>query len=751
MTIAIMQPTYFPWLGYFDLIDQSDLFVFLDNVQFERRSWQQRNRIKTSQGLEYLTVPVLKAGRYEQLVRDVEIVRSGLFPDKHLRVIEQHYRRCPYFNTYFPQLAEILKSPITSLAALNEQIIRRLAGLLGLRTPFRVSSSLKAQGRRAGLLAAICEEVGATTYLSPIGSFEYLQTEHVEFDRLAIPIVFQNFEHPQYRQQTAPFVPYASVLDLLFNEGEAAREIIRSGRRPPFSLEELARLRLSHGVILPKSDFVVSPVEGTPATCCSLLIRADGNTTIGTGHVMRCLALAEGWRDTREDAAFAMRTTTEPLNERLRQQRFESRQLTAIMGTGEGALQTIAVAQAMQSEWVVLDGCNFKGDYQQQIKEAGLKVLTVDDYGHAETYPADIVLNQNLAANPQWYARRGQQTRLLLGPRYVLLRRQFAAWKDWRREIAPLARKVLITLGGADADNITSQVIESLRGLDVELKVVVGGSNPHFNQLCSLIQPPCSILRDALDMPDLMAWADVAVSASGLTSCELAFMGLPHLVLALEEKQRPNVEALDAAGVARKTTPDRLADDLRALLNDASWRAKMSRRGRELVDGQGVSRVIANLRAASLALRPAREDDAHLFGEWAGDPGFRAALRLPVELSREACRQWFCERVNAPNAGFYLATNSGNVPLGQIYFEVRGDEAFLFAGLAKEFRGRRYGAGLILRGSEQCFADRPVKRINAACLPQNTAAVRALKLAGYHDSGEAAWQNQSLRHFILDR
>lgn len=167
MTIAISQPTYLPWLGYFDLIDQSDTFVVLDSVQFEKQSWQQRNRIKTPPGLLWLTVPVVFRGRLEQRIHEVEIRDPG-FWQKHVRAIELSYRRAPYFNRYFPQVAEILQScgPGCLLADLNLRLIRWFCGILGIQTPLLRSSSMNEEGRRSEFLVNVCRSLRADVYLS---------------------------------------------------------------------------------------------------------------------------------------------------------------------------------------------------------------------------------------------------------------------------------------------------------------------------------------------------------------------------------------------------------------------------------------------------------------------------------------------------------------------------------------------------------------------------------------------------------
>jgi WbqC-like protein len=241
MKVAICQPTYLPWLGYFDLMDQVDTFVLLDSVQFEKQSWQQRNRIKTPTGLQWLTVPVVFRGRLGQKIDEVEI-RDSEFWRNHARAIELNYARAPFFENYFPGLMEIFRSVghNVRLVDLNLQLIQWLMRWLGVTTPLVRSSSLNRQGKRSELLASICAAMDATSYLSPIGSAEYLLREVNAFEAQNIEVSFHHYQHPQYRQQFGAFIPYASVLDLLFNEGERSMEIIRSGRGIPFSVEQVA-------------------------------------------------------------------------------------------------------------------------------------------------------------------------------------------------------------------------------------------------------------------------------------------------------------------------------------------------------------------------------------------------------------------------------------------------------------------------------------------------------------------------------
>ena len=243
MRVAISQPAYLPWLGYFDLMDQCDAFVLLDSVQFEKQSWQQRNRIKTPLGLQWLTVPVEFRGRLGQKINEVEIRQTDFFKN-HLRAIELNYRRAPHFERYFPGLAEIVESasPATFLADLTIRLIEWFREELGIHTRLLRSSGLPAVGRRSELLVNLCKGFDADSYLSPRGSSVYLLDELSQFEDAGIAIMFQHYEHPEYPQQFPPFCPFASVLDLLFNVGEGALEIVRSGRRAPLQPHELAEI-----------------------------------------------------------------------------------------------------------------------------------------------------------------------------------------------------------------------------------------------------------------------------------------------------------------------------------------------------------------------------------------------------------------------------------------------------------------------------------------------------------------------------
>jgi UDP-2,4-diacetamido-2,4,6-trideoxy-beta-L-altropyranose hydrolase len=359
----------------------------------------------------------------------------------------------------------------------------------------------------------------------------------------------------------------------------------------------------------------------TPMTLETLLVRADATVAMGTGHVMRCLALAQAWQDSGGRAVFAMADAPRSLRERLLAEKMDVAPIEASRGGGDDVRKVAELAGRHAASWVVVDGYHFGAAYQRDLKAAGLKLLFVDDHGHAGHHSADLVLNQNVYADRSFYQDTEPYTRLLLGPRYVLLRREFARWGEWKREIAPVGGKVLVTMGGSDPGNITARVIEALglvRVEGLEATVVVGGSNPHSDFLRRAVARfvgKIHIQKDVPNMPELMAWADVAVSAAGTTCWELCLLGLPAILIDLAENQRPIAEALTwkkcaiHLGGTSEVATEKMAASLEWLLLSPATRTAISRRARELVDTNGAIRVVSAIRTGNAHLRRRKQED----------------------------------------------------------------------------------------------------------------------------------------------
>jgi len=234
-----MQPTYLPWVGYFDLMDRVDRFVLLDDVQFEKQSWQQRNRVKTPKGLEWLTIPVVR-GHLHKTIAETELSEPS-FWKKQLRTIECNYATAPFYREHIDDLRACYAGSAStgSLVSVTTGLIAWLAERFGISTATVRSSQLAVDGARSERLVRICQSFQADTYLSPPGSAGYLLGDLPLFAAAGIEVLFHNYAPVEYQQLFPPFQPYAAALDLLLNEGPRSLEVIRAGRRPALRPDEL--------------------------------------------------------------------------------------------------------------------------------------------------------------------------------------------------------------------------------------------------------------------------------------------------------------------------------------------------------------------------------------------------------------------------------------------------------------------------------------------------------------------------------
>jgi hypothetical protein len=223
---AVIQPSYIPWRGYFDLIGRSDVFVFYDDVQYDKHGWRNRNRIKTANGPAWLTIPVRKKGNVERGVRidEIEIASESGWNRKHLASLRQSYARAPHLDRYLPLLERHLEDPPELLAELTIALTIEIARELGYETEFRRSSQMELSGDRVERLLAVLGEVGADHYLSGPSAADYIDDE--TFAAAGVELEYASYDYPEYPQLHPPYEPQVSIVDLLFMCGPEARRYI---------------------------------------------------------------------------------------------------------------------------------------------------------------------------------------------------------------------------------------------------------------------------------------------------------------------------------------------------------------------------------------------------------------------------------------------------------------------------------------------------------------------------------------------
>jgi len=340
-----------------------------------------------------------------------------------------------------------------------------------------------------------------------------------------------------------------------------------------------------------------------------LAIRADFTQSSGAGHVMRCLALAQAWRLKGEKCVFVISSEShKACLSVINDFGFEAEVLAAPIGSAEDEDETVALLNRRGASFVVLDGYLFKSSFQKKLKSCHFLTLVLDDNQSCDYYYADLILNPNIHAHEAMYRNRAMYTQLLLQPPFFLIREEFQNSPKSSGMGAYPALKILISMGGSDSQNVTAKVLKSLAHQSLEqcsIKVIVGSSNPHLKLLELEAQrfqnTSVELVINPPKVSDIMRWADVSISAGGVMSYELAFLGVPQINLSIAENQRESAKALAATGAssylgdAQNLSEKDLCDAFLAIVQSSEKLSKMANQAKLLVDGKGAGRVVESM------------------------------------------------------------------------------------------------------------------------------------------------------------
>lgn len=409
-----------------------------------------------------------------------------------------------------------------------------------------------------------------------------------------------------------------------------------------------------------------------------LLIRADAGGELGTGHVMRMIALAQAWQDRGGSVTLAACQCPAPLLDRLTKEKISFVAIEAqSLGGTEDLADTIRIGKSLRAEWIVTDGYHFQEDYHKGLQAESFKLLAVDDYGHCAEWHADVVINQNLHKSTGAVESLAvtPHCRLLNGPRYALLRREFR--KSVHRAQVPeeKALRILVTFGGVDPNAATLKIIRALHGLiatPLDLKVLAGHANPNIEAI--RLEVPKSPHRIELipacdNMPSLYQWAERVISAGGSSCYEWLYFGLPGWVTSIADNQDDIVMAMlsekHADGVKRidSIPEDQLAQSL------ARWIDSPQIAKTRLVDGWGALRVAAAIATLPCWVRPVEEtsDSVFLF-ELANEPSVREAGSHPTSIQWNEHLAWLRHHCHSKQSRLMIVEMDNQGPVGQIRF-----------------------------------------------------------------------------------
>ena len=481
-----------------------------------------------------------------------------------------------------------------------------------------------------------------------------------------------------------------------------------------------------------------------------VIVRADAGPAIGSGHVMRAVALAEALHAHGADVGVIAAGLPPRAAAALSDAGVECLALLEANAGAEDADAAIAAARMGDAvaRWVVVDGSHFDSIYMHRLLDAGLRVAWIDDLNVLPAYPCDVVVNPSLGAERCAY-RSGPATRVLTGGTYAFLRRAFVGAALRRTPADPV--RIVVALGGADPYRLTPRVLRAvlnaaLRG--VHVTVVVGPSNPNAEEVqhAAAGADRVTVVQDPGAWPSLLAGAALVITAAGITAWELAALGVPMILLVVVDGQLRGATAMEeaeAAEVVRACTPgdlDQLTARLTSLWDDSGRRLRMADRARRLIDGRGAARVarwiVDGARPDAIVMRPARREDALQVWRINSEPSVRAQSfdSSPIPLGRHF--DWFDARLAEPTARMYLLVQEDEVAAQIRYDRLAGDGgAELSFAVASPFRRLGLGTRILADSWRGACDELKVSAVRGLVIAGNEASVAAFLRAGFTETG----------------
>lgn len=318
---------------------------------------------------------------------------------------------------------------------------------------------------------------------------------------------------------------------------------------------------------------------------------------------MRALAVAQAWQDRGGVVRVLFAQPNPPMALRLTSEGVDVTVLNCQRGSLEDAAEVVSEIRRASPAGVLVDGYDFGTEYLTRLQDGGRPVMLFDDYGQAPRLPVQVVVNQNLYAASSDYARSAAGARVLVGADYLTLRREYRAARPHRAIRRGDVGRIVVTLGGGDADNITGRVLDAINLLgpeDIEFVVLAGAQNPHLKALQCMVEMLGSNVRletNRRDMPELLEACDIAVCGAGATCWEMAYMGVVTLPIVLAPNQERIAAAVDTNGIGRSLgwhyllTAKAIAQAIRSLIDAPTMVAMMSSQALSLFDGHGAERV----------------------------------------------------------------------------------------------------------------------------------------------------------------
>jgi UDP-2,4-diacetamido-2,4,6-trideoxy-beta-L-altropyranose hydrolase len=485
------------------------------------------------------------------------------------------------------------------------------------------------------------------------------------------------------------------------------------------------------------------------------VFRVDSSSTIGSGHFMRCLAIADAYRDIAGRSVFVCADVNAPCQQLADEKGIPIRRLSSKTGSTDDALELVAIASELAAGEVLLDGYGFDGKYRKFLRSKKLSVVVLDD---SEQIPdeTDLVINQNFHAQT---IKKNTNDVDLLGLKYCLLGKKYFKWRNWKRKITDSGHRILICFGGGDnIDSIQKSIDAVVQHMPkFEMTVVGTGANSLVDLAESFSKTQkVSFHEYSASLDEMMAWADIGVGASGSMTWERAFMGLPSIAMSLAANQEPVGKAINELqigvylGSADNVDVATIGKAISDLAGDISRRAQFSQNARQIIDGFGADRVAQFISREPVRLRRASMDDKKLIFDWVNEPTVREMSFTKDLIDWDTHCKWYKKRVDTTNCLLLVAHDGDDSAVGQIRFDIDQNQADVSISVSSDFRGRGLSRAILSQGLRRIVGFRPIKRVNAFIQPGNKPSIQLFRGAGFVPMPSTSINGQPALHYILE-
>jgi UDP-2,4-diacetamido-2,4,6-trideoxy-beta-L-altropyranose hydrolase len=493
-----------------------------------------------------------------------------------------------------------------------------------------------------------------------------------------------------------------------------------------------------------------------------IAFRVDSSNLIGNGHVTRCLVLADALRQRGADVRFLCRTLPGALLNHIEARGFVLVTLSPKLDVASGSARTCTDVNARDMSWpedmaatqhaigswgdvdfLVVDHYGLDARWERAMRGLVRHVMVIDDLAN-RPHDCDLLLDHNCGADqgPRYDPYVSSTCRRLLGPGYALLSPAFNLERGRRRDRDGVVRRVLVSFGGADSSDETTKAIVALVSIcrpDLDVAVAVGGSNLCWEKIAALCSAHHNICchHNPLNMAELFATADLAIGAGGMSLLERCLFSLPAIVESLAPNQVPGCRALAQRGGAlylgdaAHTTSEQIGLAVQVMLCSPDLLQHMSKQAGKVTDGRGVERVVREMLAAPLVLRPADAGDCDTIWRWRNDKLTRRFANDPSEIPLDAHRGWFAAVLRDTGRHLLVAEDDSGA-VGVVRYDVIGDVAMISVFVDPQRHRQGLGSRLIAAGEKWLRARHSsIRKVIAEVNSANMASIRAFARAGY--------------------